>query len=103
MKKLTHQSGIAEVALVVGLLGVVLAVGGIAFYSLNNTTSMTRTQDATPRPLPTDRVPDEMENEEPEEVSSADDLETLETELDATIIDSTDNDINELEKEASSL
>jgi len=90
-----RQKGIAQIAVLLALILLVVAVSAASYYILKNmgkvpTTGIVPVSYFTPAPTPAG-------------VSDSDDPSVIESELDATNLDSVEGDLNNLETSASSL
>jgi len=90
-----RQKGIAQIAVLLALILLVIAASAASYYILKNmgkapTTGIVPVSYFTPAPTPAG-------------VSDSDDPSVIESELNATSLDSIDNDLNNLETSASSL
>lgn len=89
------QKGIAQIAVLIALILLVITVSAASYYLLKNmgkapTTGIVPVSYFTPTPTPSG-------------VSDSDDPSVIESELDATSLDSIEGDLNNLETSASSL
>lgn len=90
-----RQKGIAQIAVLIALILLVITVSAASYYLLKNmgkapTTGIVPVSYFTPTPTPSG-------------VSDSDDPSVIESELNATNLDLIDNDLNNLETSASSL
>lgn len=84
-----RQKGIAQITVLIILLGLVVAAAAASYYILKKTGKAPSLFTSAPTPIA--------------EISDSDDPDVIEAELDATTIDSVDADLKELETSASSL